>query len=378
MDAFYASVEVLDNPSLRGKPVVVGGDAKRGVVSAASYEARKFGIHSALAMAIAMRRCPQGIFLPVRMKRYREISKQIFNIFQTFTPLVEPISLDEAFLDVTGSLRLFGPAEEIAAVIKIQVVEQIGLTVSAGVASTKLVAKIASDYDKPDGLTIVPVGQEQSFLAPLPIARLWGAGKATRDTLALLGVKTIGDLSHLPPDLLQRKFGKPGLSLYQASLGIDDREVTPDREMKSIGHEETFPADLIHSEDIHRELLALADRVARRLRRYGVAGRCITLKIKYNDFNQITRSRTISQPIDDSKEIYRCVIPLLTNTAVSTKPVRLLGISVSHLHSENNRQLSLFPDQINITCRRQVNCAVDTINQKFGAFAILPARLLGG
>ena len=376
MDAFYASVEVLDNPSLKGKPIVVGGDANRGVVSAASYEAREFGIHSALSMAIAMRRCPEAVFLPTRMNRYREISRQVFAIFQTFTPLVEPISLDEAFLDVTGSIRLFGPAEKIAATIRKQVKQRIGLTVSAGIASSKLVAKIASDIDKPDGLTIVPPGQEQSFLAPLPITRLWGVGKATREALALLGVQTIGDLSRLPPDLLQRKFGKHGNSLYQASLGIDDREVTPDREMKSIGHEETFATDLLDLKIIHRELLALADKVARRMRRYRMSGRCISLKVKYADFKQLTRSHTIESTTDDNSVIYKEVTKLLEKTEAGNKPIRLLGVAVSHLHSDGKIQLELFDERKNKLKKQQVNQALDAINEKFGTTAIVPGRLL--
>ena len=376
MDAFYASVEVLDNPSLKGKPVVVGGDANRGVVSAASYEARKFGIHSALSMAIAMRRCPEAVFLPPRMNRYREISKQIFNIFESYTPLVEPISLDEAFLDVTGSIRLFGPAEAIAATIRKQVKERIGLTVSAGVASSKLVAKIASDFDKPDGLTIVPPGQEQSFLAPLPITRLWGVGKATREALALLGVQTIGDLSRLSPDLLQRKFGKHGPSLYYHSLGIDEREIIPDQEIQSVGHEETFEKDLTTLNAIHRELLALSERVARRLRCYQLCGKCITLKVKYSDFKQITRSYTIGSTTDDNSEIYREIIKLLEKTEAGNKPIRLLGIAVSHLQSDGKIQLELFDEKKNKLKKQQVNQALDTINEKFGTTAIIPGRLL--
>jgi DNA polymerase-4 len=376
MDAFYASVEVLDNSSLKGKPVVVGGDANRGVVSAASYQARKFDIHSALPMAIAMRRCPDAVFLPPRMNRYREVSRQIFAIFQTFTPLVEPISLDEAFLDVTGSLRLFGPAEIIAATIKKQVAEDIGLTVSAGVASSKLVAKIASDYDKPDGLTIVPPGQERSFLAPLPIARLWGVGKATREALALLGVQTIGDLTHLSPELLVRKLGKHGQSHYQASLGIDNREVTSDREIKSIGHEETFAVDLLDLKIVHRELLALADKVARRMRRYGVAGRSISLKVKYSDFKQITRSYTIESATDDNSEIYGEITKLLKKTEAGNIPIRLLGIAVSHLQSDRKTQLKLFDEKMNKLKKQQVNQALDEINEKFGTTAIIPGRLL--
>jgi DNA polymerase-4 len=208
MDAFYASVEQLDNPELKGKPVIVGGSSMRGVVSAASYEARKYKIHSAMPIAQALRLCPHGIFLPVRMKRYKEISNKIFSIFQQYTPLVEPLSLDEAFLDVTSSGKLFGTAENIATHIRKQVFEEIGLTISAGVATSKLIAKIASDIKKPDGLTIVPAGSEAEFLAPLPIKRLWGVGKKTQKTLALLGVHTIGDIAGLSLKLLEQKFGK--------------------------------------------------------------------------------------------------------------------------------------------------------------------------
>src|SRR5210317_961733 len=207
MDAFYASVEELDNPELKGKPVIVGGSSMRGVVSAASYEARKYKIHSAMPIVQAKRLCPHGVFLPVRMKRYREISNKVFSIFHKYTPLVEPLSLDEAFLDVTSSGRLFGTAEEIAGQIRKQVYAEIGLTISAGVATSKLVAKIASDINKPDGLTIVPAGSEAEFLAPLPIKRLWGVGKKTQETLVLLGVHTIGDIASFPEKLLAQKFG---------------------------------------------------------------------------------------------------------------------------------------------------------------------------
>ncbi|MHB1379527.1 MAG: DNA polymerase IV, partial [Desulfurivibrionaceae bacterium] len=213
MDAFYASVEILDNPALRGQPVVVGGDCNRGVVCAASYEARKFGVHSALPMLMAKKLCPQGVFLPVRMARYQEISRRIMEIFQRFTPLVEPLSLDEAFLDVTASQRLMGSAEKIAGQIRALVRDTTGLTVSAGVGTSKLVAKIASDLNKPDGLTIVPPGEEEIFLAPLPIGRLWGVGKTTREALALIGVQTVGDLRRIPPAILTAKFGKAGRML---------------------------------------------------------------------------------------------------------------------------------------------------------------------
>ena len=244
MDAFYAAVEVLDNPTLRGKPVIVGGGKERGVVSSASYEARKFGVHSAQPIATAMRLCRHGIFLPVRMRRYKEVSQRIFEIFHRFSPLVEPLSLDEAFVDITGSIRLFGPPEEIASKIKQQVVTETGLKVSAGVAPSKFVAKIASDIQKPDGFTIVPQRKIKDFLNPLPIDKLWGVGKATRETLSHLGVKTIGDLGRLPSELLVRRLGKQGIHLHLLAQGIDDREVETERGVKSVGHEETYAADI--------------------------------------------------------------------------------------------------------------------------------------
>jgi DNA polymerase-4 len=377
MDAFYASVEQLDNPELKGKPVIVGGSSRRGVVSAASYEARKFKIHSAMPIAQAMNLCPHGVFLPVRMKRYRQMSDRIFAIYQRFTPLVEPLSLDEAFLDVTGSNKLFGSEEDIAAQIKKLVFQETGLKVSAGVASSKLVAKIASDLNKPDGLTIVPPGQEEIFLAPLPIKRLWGVGRKTQGELNLLGVRTIGDIVNIPPDLLEKKFGKHGKSLFYKARGIDARDVDTISERKSVGHEYTFDTDLVDEEIIHKELLDLADQVAKRLRRKELHGRTITLKVKYHDFQQITRSKTIGNETSDSKKIIHEVLRLLQKTAVGNKPVRLLGISVAHLKPiDGAMQPSLFKDEAGTQKRRKVNKAVDAINEKFGATAILPGTLL--
>ncbi|MDH5297452.1 MAG: DNA polymerase IV, partial [Desulfobulbaceae bacterium] len=311
MDAFYASVEVLDNPALRGRPVIVGGGFERGVVSAASYEARKFGVHSAMAMALARRRCPDGIFLPVRMARYCEISQTIHAIFHRFTPLVEPLSLDEAFLDVTGSTALFGTPPEIARRIKELVREETGLTVSAGVASCKLVAKIASDLEKPDGLTVVPPGSEQQFLAGLTIERLWGVGKCTCKELQMMGVRTMGDLTRLPEKLLTAKFGRHGPLLHQAALGIDHRRVEPFRPAQSVGNEETFSVDLISPAVIRQELLALAVKVGRRLRGDGLQGRTVTVKIKYHDFAQITRSATLAETTDDHRTIHQACCRLL-------------------------------------------------------------------
>lgn len=379
MDAFYASVEQLDNPELKGKPVIVGGTSKRGVVSAASYEARKYKIHSAMPIAQAIKLCPNGVFLPVRMKRYKEVSSKVFTIFKKYTPLVEPLSLDEAFLDVTASGKLFGNAEDIARKVRGEVFTETGLTISAGVAGSKLVAKIASDINKPDGLTIVPVGKEAEFLAPLPIERLWGVGKKTRKALAMLGVRTIGDLAGLSLDLLEQKFGKHGRSLQYASLGLDEREVETEHDTKSVGHEFTFESDLIEIETIRRELLVLAGMVAKRLRRYRFNGRTITLKVKYHDFKQITRSSTISDNTADSKRIYEEVLQLLKKTAAGHKPIRLLGVSVSGLKLENSsHQPFLFQGIQTDKKRREINKALDEIQKKYGSNAILPGRLLEG
>jgi DNA polymerase IV len=376
MDAFYASVEMLDNPAFRGQPVIVGGPRQRGVVSAASYEARKFGIHSALPMAVAMRLCPRGVFLPVRMPRYKEISDQVFEIFLRFTPLVEPLSIDEAFLDVTASIRLFGPAEEIAKLIKNQVRKEIGLTVSAGVAPSKLVAKIASDLDKPDGLTIVNEGEVQKFLDPLPIEKLWGVGKITQRDLSLLNVKTIGELSRLPKDLLRRRFGQQGLQLYFLSKGIDDREVQPDRIIKSIGREETFPEDILDKEKAGKEVLILSQRVARRLRRHGKTGRTITLKVTYDNFTRITRSQTLPAATDDGRTIYRVSLDLLEKTEIGKRPIRLLGIYLSQLTKPGEGQLLLFDQSGQIKKTVRLNQALDAIVDKYGDQAIRSGRLV--
>ena len=376
MDAFYAAVEVLDNPSLKGKPVIVGGSKRRGVVSSASYEARKCGVHSAQPIVAAMRLCPQGVFLPVRMSRYQEVSEQIFEIFRRFTPLVEPLSIDEAFLDVTGSTRMFGEPEEIARKIKSLVKKEIGLTVSAGVASLKFVAKIASGLNKPDGLTVVLPEKVQEFLDPLPIDMLWGVGKATGKVFATLGVKTIGDLRQIPVDILIAKLGKNGLHLHLLAQGIDEREVEIEDEVKSIGQEETFAEDVIDEEIAKREILSLSTKVGRRLRKEGVRGKTITLKVKYHDFVQITRSLTIPEPTDDGGEIRKVCYLLLRKTEVGKRPIRLLGVSLSQLTSLKAKQLPLFSQDPRMQKNKRLNKALDTIQEKFGEGAILPGTLL--
>jgi DNA polymerase-4 len=377
MDAFFPSVESLDDPSLKGKPVIVGGPRERGVVSSASYEARVFGVHSALPMATALRRCPQGVFLPVRMSRYQEISREVFEIFRRFTALVETLSIDEAFLDVSGSERLFGSPEEIARKIKKAVFSQIGITVSAGVAPTKFVAKIASDIRKPDGLTVVPEGGVEAFLYPLPIEKLWGVGETTQKKLSGLGVRTIGDLSRVPREVLEKRFGKHGAHLYLLSHGIDDREVKAGREIKSVGHEDTYPEDIVDPEALRRELLSLAIRVSRRLRDKGLEGRTVTLKVKYSDFVQVTRSRTLEKRTDDGAEIFRRACRLLEKTDAGRRPVRLLGISLSNLENPAGcRQPGLFEQAAESQKQKRLNRTLDRIHGRFGEGSVLPGTLL--
>jgi DNA polymerase-4 len=377
MDAFYASVEVLDDPSLAGKPVIVGGSRQRGVVTSASYEAREFGVHSAQPVATAMRLCPHGFFLPVRMSRYKEVSEIVFETFHRFTPLVEPLSIDEAFLDVTGSGRLFGSADRVAREIKRLVREEIGLTVSAGIASTKFVAKIASDLGKPDGLVRVAHEDTKEFLGPLPITRLWGVGEVTYKALKQLGVTTIGDLGRVSSERLRREFGKHGEHLHLLSQGIDNREVEPNRPAKSMGREETFPVDLTNTESMHRELLSLATKVARRVRRHGLSGKTLTLKVKYSDFTLITRSQTLPETTQDAGQIYTICRKLLEETEAGTRPVRLLGIYLSRLTAPDRRgQMSLLEDEEGRLRRAQLHDALDRIADKFGEDTVVPGMLL--
>jgi DNA polymerase IV len=377
MDAFYPSVEVLDNPDLKGKPVIVGGSKERGVVSSASYEARKFGVHSAQPMATAMQLCPHGIVMPTRMSRYKEVSVQVFEIFDFFTPLVEPLSIDEAFLDVTDSIRLFGSPIEIAKRIKLMVTEKTGLTISAGVAPSKFVAKIASDMEKPDGLTVVSTHKVRAFLDPLPIKKMWGVGKVTQEALSGLRIHTFKDLSHFPVEVLEKKFGKHGSHMHQLSRGIDERDVVTGHDVKSIGHEDTYSKDIFDLDLAKRELLSLANRVARRMRRKGFEGKTITLKVKYHDFVRITRSVTRNKYTNDSTDIYANICNLLEKTAVGKKPVRLLGISLSNLAAiGSGRQLSLFKDEGSNEKRKELNKTLDSVLEKFGSKGIRPGSLI--
>jgi DNA polymerase-4 len=376
MDAFYPAVEVLDDPGLKRKPVIVGGSKKRGVVSSASYEARRYGIHSAQPMARAIRLCPEAVVLPVRMARYKEISDRIFKIFERFTPLVEPLSIDEAFLDVTGTERLFGDPVHVAALIKKTIKEEIGLTVSAGIAPSKFVAKIASDMEKPDGLTVVSPDKVREFLDPLPIQKMWGVGKVTQEALTRMRIKTFYDLRGTPVEILEDRFGEYGLKMHRLAMGQDEREVETAHEMKSIGHEQTFLEDILSKGSAKKELLSLAMRVGRRMRKTGVRGKTISLKVKYNDFVQITRAATLPKPTDDGADIYTMACRLLEKTEVGQRPVRLLGISLSQLEFfHSGDQLSLFHEEKISQKRRDLNAALDRLQERYGEKSVGPGSL---
>ena len=373
LDAFFAAVEQRDRPELRGRPVIVGGDPRgRGVVSAASYEARRFGVHSAMSLREALRRCPDGVFLPVDGRRYQAASREVMAVLRRFTPAVEPISIDEAFLDVTGSTALFGDGPTIARRIKDAVRDEVGLTASVGVATTKLVAKIASDLRKPDGLVVVEPGDEATFLAPLPIARLWGVGEKTATVLADYGVRTIGDLAALPPDVVIRRFGKHGASLVERARGLDADPVHEGDPAKSIGHEHTFDTDTSDPEIIERTLLAMADGVAGRLRSAGVRASTIAVKIRDSSFRTITRQRTLAEPTDLTEPIFRAAIEL-ARPEVRGIRVRLLGVTASHLGERE--QLGLFVDDD--PRRRAAIEAADRLRRRYGADAVTRARLVG-
>ena len=374
LDAFFAAVEQRDRPKLRGRPVVVGGGGPndRGVVSAASYEARAFGVHSAMPLRQAGRLCPQAVFLPVDGAKYQSVSRDVMAILRRFSPLVEPISIDEAFLDVSGSRSLFGDGEAIARRIKGAVRDEVGLTASVGVATTKLVAKVASDLRKPDGLVVVPPGAESAFLAPLAITRLWGVGAKSAAALREYGVRTIGDLAALPDDLLTRRFGKHGASLGERARGIDADPVGDRDAAKSIGHEHTFDVDTSDRDVIERTILGMAEGVAGRLRDSGVKAATVTVKIRDSTFRTITRQRTLTEPTDLTEPIFRTALEL-ARPEVRGLRIRLLGVTASGLGERD--QLALFG--ADDPRRRRVVEASDAVRHRFGEKAITRARLLG-
>jgi DNA polymerase-4 len=374
LDAFFAAVEQRDRPELRGRPVIVGGGGpnQRGVVSAASYEARKFGVHSAMPLRTAGRLCPNGVFLPVDGTKYQAVSREVMTILRRYTPLVEPISIDEAFLDVTGSRKLFGDGETIGRLVKKAIHEEVGLTASVGVARTKLVAKIASDLRKPDGLVVVKPGDEEAFLRPLPISRLWGVGAKSAAALSEYGVRTIGDLAALPADLLVRRFGKHGASLGDRARGLDADPVGNRDAAKSVGHEHTFDVDTSDRDVIERTILAMSEGVAGRLRDSHVRASTVTVKIRDTSFRTITRQRTLSEPTDLTEPIFRTALELARPEVRGLK-IRLLGVTASGLGERD--QLSLF--EADDPRRRRVTEAADTVRHRFGERAITRARLVG-
>ncbi len=361
MDAFFASVEQLDNPSLRGKPVLVGHDGPRGVVAAASYESRKFGCRSALPMAIAKRLCPQAIIVPVRMHRYLEMSDRVFAIFDEFSPLVEPLSVDEAFLDLNGTERLQGAPEAVARRMKKRIRDETKLTASIGVAPNKFLAKLASDLEKPDGLTIVHAEDVDHILPPLPVSKLWGIGRVTEAKLESVGIRTIADLRRVPRELLERHLGSEAERYWNLAHGIDHRVVTPDRDAKSIGHEQTFEVNVADPDEIRVVLMDQVEHVAQRLRKHGIQARGISLKIRYGDFQTITRSRTLATSTNSTQELWQAARDVFNEWPF--QPVRLIGVSAERL-SSGDEQMPLFTDPERER-QKKLDAVADQINQKF-------------
>jgi DNA polymerase-4 len=388
MDAFYAAVEVLADPALAGKPLVVGGSGSRGVVASCSYEARSYGISSAMPSLRARRLCPHAVFVPGRYDLYQDHSRRLHEVLTSFTPLVEGIALDEAFLDVRGARRLLGSGPEIGATIRRRVFDETGLWCSVGVAASKFLAKLASEAAKPragppgspprpgPGVKVIEPGTELAFLHPLPVGALWGVGPATRRRLDRFGIRTVGDLAALPLPTLVGALGEAhGRHLHELAWARDDRAVEPERPLKSVGHEETYAADHYELAPLRDEVVRLSDAVATRLRSGALAGRTVTLKIRFADFRTITRSRTVPAPVDSGPGVARVAAELLA--AVDPSPgVRLLGVSVSNLAPRPGEQLSLGDGAEE--AEPAVARAVDEVRRRFGDRAVGPATLLRG
>ncbi len=372
MDAFFAAVEALDDPSLAGLPLIVGGSPeKRGVVAAASYEARKFGVHSAMPTATALKLCPRAVLLPSRGERYAEVSDRIMKILGDFTPVVEQISVDEAFLDITGTEALFGAPVETAKAIKRRILTETGLTASVGVASNKFLAKLASDLEKPDGLTVVP-DDAAGFIAPLSVRRIWGIGPRTAERLLALGIDTVGKLQSFPAKELRRHLGSWALDLQTLSRGEDTREVTPDHDTKSISRETTFAEFLGDPGEIADVLLALADDVATRLRVENFSARTLTLKVRDERFTTMTRSVTLTEPTCLGETVFAEVSRLFREVDLHGRKVRLLGVGASALEGPAGSQLELIPDK-----RKRAAEVVDRVRGRYGPTALVRGQLLG-
>ena len=376
MDAFYASVEALDNPALKDRCVIVGQKHPRSVVSAANYHARKFGVHSAMPMFQALEKCPHAVVLPVRMKRYKEVSRQIMAVFSTFSPLVEPVSIDEAFMDISGCARLFGEPEPMAYAIKQAVAGRFGLTCSVGGAPLRFLAKIASDMDKPDGLTIIHEDEVDDFIAALPVAKVPGVGRRTLDVLASMGIQKLGDVAGCPKDLLVRRLGKFGHRLRDLASGKDPTGVAGRSAAKSISSEETFSKDLKDKSAMKPVLLRHAQDVGRQLRGKNLKAACVVLKLKHDDFKLVTRSHTLDRPTESTEVIYRTAADLLDKYRL-VRPVRLMGVGVSGLSGASKPiQSCLFEkDARKNESWEKVDRTVDRILDRFGDRAVRRAVL---
>jgi DNA polymerase-4 len=368
MDAFYASVEIRDRPELADRPVIVGGRPdQRGVVSAANYIARRFGVHSAMPTATALRLCPQAVVLPGRHRLYADISQQLHAIFERYTPQIEPLSLDEAFLDVTASIRLFGSAPEIGRAIKQAIFDELKLVASVGVAPNKYLAKLASDVDKPDGFVVVKEEEVADFLAPLPVSRIWGVGKVAAKTFEKLGIKTIGQLCAYPPQLLRQHFGSSGEHFLQLAHGIDDRPVVSEREAKSVSNETTFAVDISDEEVLLEWLHGLTEQVTQRLRGQGLKGRTIQLKVRFADFTTLTRSQSLEVATDVTAKVWKIIRELFYNRLpFPLQPVRLVGVGVSSFDEKaHGAQPDLF-DEVNEGRQKKLDQLLDSMQSRFG------------
>lgn len=377
MDAFYASVEVRDRPELQGQPVIVGGTPEgRGVVAAANYVVRKSGVHSAMSTARALKLCPHAVVLRPRMEYYSEVSGRIREIFYRYTPLVEPLSLDEAFLDVAGCVQLFGPVEKIGRMIKQDILDETNLVASVGIAPNKFLAKLASDLDKPDGFTVIQADAVQTVLDPLQVTRIWGVGQATKQKFDRMGVRSIGDLRRLSRQHLQQAFGHSGERFWQLARGIDDRPVIADGKAKSISHETTFAKDVCDRDRLRARLMELTEQVARRLRKSKLQGRTIHLKVRYSNFDTITRSRSLTKPVDGTDQLWTVVKELL-NSQLPDRPlvVRLLGMGVSQLCPQHPVHQSLFTEQ-NDERNSKLDQVTDRIRSRFGTAALRRASIV--
>jgi DNA polymerase-4 len=379
MDAFYASIEQRDDPSLRDRPVLVGGSSERGVVAAASYEARVFGIHSAMPSAQARKLCPDAVFLRGDMKKYQRESRRIFEVFRRFTPSVEGISLDEAFLDLTGTGRLLGPPEQVGQRLRAEVREATGLAVSVGIAPVKMVAKIASDQAKPDGLLVVEQGRVRAFLAPLPVGRIWGVGPVARKRLEALGIRTIGDLAARSDEELSRALGSFGISIGRLARGEDSRDVESHREARSYGEENTFGQDVRDRGRLESAIRAHAEAVARRLRRDGVRAGGVTLQVKLarplggGRYPLLTRSTILPEPTSDGRAIARAACAQLDRIH-EPDAIRLIGVSATRIEPEQQSQLDLLPGDPEAVRRGRLNETLDAVRDRFGSDALVRGR----